>query len=387
MALGSVGPIAVRLATDDFRAAGRRVGSIYAVSTGGSLIGTLVTGFLLIPALDTNYILLGTATLLILIGGVPLALRRRRAAMLALLVPALALAAPKSKLPAGINVLDRSQSLYGLVEVIEDLNRGVRLLRSDHSVIGAQFNSDRSAGFAFLHLLEVVRFVRPKAQEALQIGLGIGSLPKALTPHGIKMDVVEIDPEVVRFASQYFDFSTRGSVLVEDARTFLRRTASRYDLIVHDTFTGGSTPEHLLSLEVIQRIRTILRPSGVLALNFLGSEDGPATWAVARTLRQVFPVVRTFRDGPRGDQYGIANLVFFASDSPMDFSVPENATFESQMCAQIVRSFTAWEVLESVPAGPVITDAWNPLARLQLPISEKHFAAMKELLPSEVWLQ
>jgi hypothetical protein len=48
----------------------------------------------------------------------------------------------------------------------------------------------------------VVRFVKPEAKEMLQIGLGIGSLPKALEPHGIKVDVVEIDPDVVRFAGQ-----------------------------------------------------------------------------------------------------------------------------------------------------------------------------------------
>src|SRR5204862_8012705 len=97
---------------------------------------------------------------------------------------------------------------------------------------------------------------------------------------------------------QYFDFSTSGRVSVEDARTFLRRTESRYDVVVHDTFTGGSTPEHLFSLEVLERIRAILRPGGVLALNFLGAEETVATLAVARTIRQVFPIVRAFRDGP-----------------------------------------------------------------------------------------
>jgi MFS family permease len=386
VALGTVGPIVVRLATDDFRATGHRVGSVYAISTAGSLIGTLVTGFLLVPLFDSNHILLGTSAVLIAAAAIPLALRGKPAALLALLVPALGFSVPTPPLPSGIKLLDRAQTLYGLVEAIEDQNRGVRFLRADHSVIGAQFTRDRSAGFAFLHLLEVLRFVRPKAKSLLQIGLGIGSLPRALRPYEANIDVVEIDPEVIRFARQYFDFSTNGRVFIEDARTFLGRTQSKYDLVVHDTFTGGSTPEHLLSLEVLERIRTILRSGGVLALNFLGAEDSPATLAVARTIHQVFPIVRTFRDGPPDERHGIANLVFFASDAAMDFTVPAHATFESDMCGRIVRSFPAWEVLTNVPPGPPITDDWNPLARLQLPISEKHFAAMNELLPSAVWV-
>jgi hypothetical protein len=51
----------------------------------------------------------------------------------------------------------------------------------------------------------------------------------------------------------------------------------------------------------------------------------------------------------------------------------------------VLRSFQRWEVLERVPDGPVITDAHNALARLQLPVAEKHFDAMNELLPAEVW--
>jgi MFS family permease len=108
-ALGAVGPVVVRLATEDYRAAGRRVGSVYAISTAGSLIGTLVTGFELVPAFDVDRILLGTAVLLVLLGAVPLALRGRPAALLALLLPGISLAAPAPRLPAGIVIVERAQ--------------------------------------------------------------------------------------------------------------------------------------------------------------------------------------------------------------------------------------------------------------------------------------
>ncbi len=387
--LGMVGPVAVRLGTRDLDAAGRGVGSVYAVSTAGSLVGTLVTGFVLVPALETNRIVVGAAALLALTGGASLARRRRPAALAAMLVPAVAWSVPAPPLPEGITVVDRSQSLYGMVEVIDDANHGVRFLRTDHSIMGAHFLRDGSPGFSFIHLLEAVRFLRPAARDMLQIGLGSGTLPGILERHGIHVDAVDIDPAMVRFAEQYFAFAPSGRTYVEDARTFLARTERRYDLVVHDTFTGGTTPEHLLSIEVVRRIRDVLRPGGVLVLNLVGFHDGPrseATLAVARTLRAVFARVRVFRDSALDDHPDDpANLIFFASDGPLDFRVPADAVFDDAVCADVLRSFQRWEVLERVPDGPVITDAHNALARLQLPLAEKHFDAMNELLPAEVW--
>ena len=389
--LGMVGPVTARLATDDVRATGHRVGGIYAISTAGSLIGTLATAFGLVPAFDTRHILLGTAAFLVVIGAVLLARHGRRAAILAVLIPILGVAAPRPELPAGISVSDRAQSLYGLVEVVEDANRGVRFLRADHSVIGAQFTRDGSPGFAFIHQLEALRFLRPGAKTLLEIGLGIGSLPMAVRPYGVTADVVEIDPAVVSFAEKHFGFATAGEVHVEDARTFVGRTERRYDLIVHDTFTGGSTPEHLMSLEVIRRLHEILEPGGVLAVNFAGYQRGPnaaASWAVARTLRAVFPMVRIFRDSdPKERPDEVSNMIFFASDAAMEFTIPAGARFESDTCESTLRSLEGWEVLREVPDGPIVTDEHNPLTRLQLPTAEDHFTAMNALLPREVWLQ
>jgi SAM-dependent methyltransferase len=205
------------------------------------------------------------------------------------------------------------------------------------------------------------------------------------------VDVVEIDPSVVEFAKKYFGFSTRGEIHVEDARTYLRRSDRRYDVIVHDTFTGGTTPEHLLSVEVIRRIHDLLTPGGVVVLNFPGydhGENAAGTWAVARTLRSVFPNMRAFRDGPADEEpESPTNIVFFASDGDLEFRIPANTAFENPTCEQIQRSFPSWEIRAKVPDGPVVSDERNPMAALQLPVAEAHFAEMSKLLPREVWLR
>ena len=388
--LGMVGPVAVRLMTDSTRAAGHRVGATYAISTAGGLLSTLLTGFVLVPAFDTLTILFGIALALTVLGAALVAMRGRRAAAVAVLVPLLGRTVSSPPLPQGIIVRDRAQSLYGLVEVIDDESRRVRLLRADHSIIGAQFLADHTPAFSFIHLLEVVRFARPDASRVLQVGLGTGALGAAFGARGMIVDAVEIDPAVVRFAEGYFGFHATGDVHAEDARTFLFRTDRRYDVIVHDTFTGGTTPEHLLSREVIQRARDILRPRGVLVLNFVGYMSGPraeATYAVTRTMRAVFPVVRAFHDGPPNEEPDApGNIVFFASDLPIVFEVPAVAAFESPSCERVARSFQSWEVLQSLPDGPIIRDDQNPLATLELHVAAEHFEAMHKLLPLDVWL-
>ena len=390
IALGMVGPIAVRLTIKAVHGAGRSVGSVYAVSTAGSLVGALAGGFLIVPLFDTDAILTAAACILLLLGAGSLFLRERRAAAALILVPWFTSAASTRPLPSGIEIIAKSQSLYGLVEVIADQNRAVRFLRSDHSIVGAQFVADGSPGFEFVYLIEAVRFFRPDAKRMLNIGLGIGSAPSGLGKLGFKVDVVEIDPAVLQFARQYFGYSPTGEVHVEDARTFVNRTEQRYDVIVHNTFTGGGAPEHLLSVEAITQIRALLRRSGVLVLNFPGYAAGPnaeASFAVARTLRAVFPTVRVFSDTLTGSPPDtVGNLIFFASDGALQFCIPPAYRFENPIEEQACRSLESREVLKQVPGGAAITDAKNPLARLQIPIAEKHFAAMNELLPVEVWL-
>jgi len=390
-ALGAAGPVAARLALRDLRAAGRTTGAVYAVSTLGSLASTIAMGFWIIPNVDTYRIIVAVAIVLGLLGA---GLLRKGTRIKAAAVPLLSIFAATSVgepgLPAGLRILGRAQSFYGRVEAIDDEARGVRLLRADHSIIGAIHSRDGSAAFSFLHILEAVRFARPDARSVLQIGLGTGALAGSLEKEGLQVDVVELDPTVVHFARQYFGFSPRGRVSIDDGRTFIRHATRRYDVIVHDTFTGGTTPEHLLSVEVVRRLRELLMPRGILVLNFAGYRTGPqaeASFAVARTLRAVFSTVRAFWDEPiASGGESVGNIAFFAADGPVAFEIPPNAHFENPACARIVRAFQDWEVLRDLPAGPIITDAHNTLTRLQLPIAEAHFAAMAELLPRALWL-
>lgn len=392
--LGTIGPIAVRLATTDVRTAGHRVGRIYALSTVSGLISTLAVSFVLIPRFETESILLCTAAALSFVGllGMVGPMHRTAAAMLTLATLSVSQVDGSRALPPGFRIIERTHSPYSLLEVIEDRERGAQLLRADHSIIGAVSTEDHRRGaFGYVYIVDAIRFARPAARTVLQIGLGTGTLSGIMERRGMVSDVVEIDPAVVRLAERHFGFASRGVVHVEDARTFLNQSSGQYDVIVHDTFTGGTTPSHLFSVEVLGRIRDLLQPDGVLALNFVGFDAGPnsePTWAVYRTIREVFPHVRLFRSSLSRAKPGaeLDNMIFFASNSKMTFDVPRDARFENEFGRRVAMNLTNLEMTSEPPPGPTITDAVNSLARLQIPIADHHFEAMEKLLPRTIWL-
>jgi predicted O-methyltransferase YrrM len=275
--------------------------------------------------------------------------------------------------------------------VVEDISRGtpLRLLRADHSFIGGLWVESKEPAFGFVHLLEAVHLARPQGTKLLQIGLGIGSLPMVLARHSVRSDVIEIDPEVIRLAQKHFGYTSTGELYAEDARTTIRRLRGPYDFIVHDAFTGGTVPEHLLSLEVLEQLERLLEPGGVVALNFVGTESGPlaaSAHAVHRTLRAAFDHVRVFRDGPReSTSPSLSNLVFFASNQPIQFQPA--SSFDSETCRNVLTHFQEWEVFKTAdPNAELITDARNPLARLTLPVSEAFWKDMNRLYPPEFWV-
>jgi len=89
--------------------------------------------------------------------------------------------------------------------------------------------------------------------------------------HGIDTTVVEIDPVVVKFAEQYFNFPSNHAVTIEDARKFVKRASKspsvhQYDYIVHDVFTGGAEPAELFTVDFLHDLSSLLKDDGVIAI-------------------------------------------------------------------------------------------------------------------------
>jgi len=111
-------------------------------------------------------------------------------------------------------------------------------------------------------------------------GLGTGISANAFARHNMETTILEIDPAVYDAARQYFGLSDPGSnnVFLQDAREWVRTRRAmietegvsavrvKYDVVVHDCFSGGGVPEHLFSIEFWNDLKTILSSEGVVAV-------------------------------------------------------------------------------------------------------------------------
>lgn len=181
----------------------------------------------------------------------------------------------------GQELIHSERSLYREVLVYEDGSERCMCF-TQRCRVGRQTCMNMKAPDRFVmnytQMMMSSLFVNPQPKSILVIGLGGGTLPRALAQvlPTTQIDVVEIDPAVVRVAKQYFGFApnARTSVIEADGRVYVKRALRdkrRYDLIMLDAFDHEYIPEHLLTREFLEEVQSLLSPQGVLAANTFSS--------------------------------------------------------------------------------------------------------------------
>jgi len=168
-------------------------------------------------------------------------------------------------------------------------------------------------------------------------------------------------------------------MIVGDARYEVRQLKRKYDFIIHDCFTGGSEPVHLLSLEMLKDLRGLLNTDGILALNFVGFTRGPnraALNAVHRTLAEVFPYRQVFVSAPNAE---FNDFIFFASNKPMPTDSPVGGY-------RAIQWFAEHRFPLPDDEGIVITDDYNPLESLQIGKAEAYRKLLQRRVGGNIFL-
>lgn len=328
--LGMIGPFAVKLSTATLANVGASTGSIYAVSTLGSVVGTLFLGFYLFPLIGSREIFIGLGVALFLLAILVAVIERRYLKSTMTTIPtALLIIVGIGLYPqiANSNQAESNESfqtrferesLYGWVRVIDKPKENIRLLTVDASTIGAASISHGENLLTYQKIVTLLPALVPKMKHALLIGQGAGHMAMTLKEYGIATDTLEIDPAVAEAASKFFGFVPTGKTIIGDARYEIRKLKGPYDLIILDVFTGGSEPTHLLTVESLAQLHDLLSDRGILALNFVSFLDeglNPALTSVARTLSQVFPHQRVFISDPDRD---FNDFIFLATNHPIN---------------------------------------------------------------------
>lgn len=320
--LGTVSPYAVRLRAQSVEAVGNVAGMLYALSTLGSILGTLLAAFVLISALGVRAIIqiLGATEMGLAVVGLLWARRARAGAGMAAgiaLVVALAHTAP----PDSPDTVYARDSIYHRITVSDD--GSLRYLKLDRYWQSAR---DRSAPlrtvFQYTDYLHLPLLFDPEAHRVLFVGLGGGTAPGRFYHDypGVAIEIVEIDPEVVVTARRYFDLpqDSRLVVHVQDGRLWLRRTPERYDVIILDAYLIDTIPFHLATREFYETAAARLAPHGVVASNVIGALRGPGSRlfrAIYKTVRSVFPQVYVFPVNGELPQ-ALQNIILIGTSGP-----------------------------------------------------------------------
>ncbi|KAM0562813.1 hypothetical protein ACHAPJ_001653 [Fusarium lateritium] len=310
-------------------------------------------------------------------------------------------------------LLERRESLTGYVSVIESMEMGYRVMRCDHSLLGGEWvwvqgRRVSEPIYGVFVMLEAVRLVEREAPlpdneaSALVVGLGIGTTPSAFVTHGIDTTVVEIDPVVHEFAKRYFGLRENSPAAIADAVSYtadLVKQSKTYDYIVHDVFTGGAEPVDLFTLEFLQGLGDLLKPDGVIAINYAGDFGLPAPQLIYRTIKQVFPSCRIFRESPREEanveKWGndFTNMVIFCRKTPgeVTFRRPDASDFlRSQVRKALL--YPKYEVkesefLESDATNVLYKNHTSEVTKWHQESASGHWKIMRSVLPDKVWEQ
>ncbi|MGQ9650848.1 MAG: spermidine synthase [Phycisphaerae bacterium] len=198
---------------------------------------------------------------------------------------------------SGERVLYEKKSPYNLVVVTED-DRGLRSLLFERggarqSVVKVGDPDHIELPYAKVMLVGLGLAKPPK--RVLVVGLGGGTIPGILHKHYPKtmIDVVDIDPDVVKVAKEFFGFQEDATmrVHVADGRRFIEQCEEPYDMIFLDAYGDEEIPYHLATQQFLQAVRGALNPNGIVIANLWSRGLNPLYDSMIRTYQHVFASV------------------------------------------------------------------------------------------------
>jgi predicted membrane-bound spermidine synthase len=338
--LAMVTPYVVRLQLKEIESSGETVGSLYAVSTIGSIVGTFGAGFILLALIGSTAILLCTSALLFVasvISSLKAYLRVRAGALVLAAVFALAAPTTSGTFIAGkLRFETDTQYNHALVYDTVDTNtrRPIRSLFIDRFARQSSIFTDKDDG----PVLDYQKYFRlgqhfdPDARRYLLLGGGAFNYVSEFfrrVPSGL-LDVVELDPGFPVIAQKYFGLRSHPDLLIipADARSYLNRSTKKYDVIYVDVFGSREiVPFYMTTQETARRLFEMLGTHGLVVMNVLSEIEGTRgrfLRAEFATYKSIFPRVEMFNLGARSEAFQNVMLVAFkdpaepvwASDDP-----------------------------------------------------------------------
>jgi MFS family permease len=372
--LSGITPLVVKLQLGDLNRTGQVVGRLSSVGTLGAITATLGTGFVLVAALPSSWIVLSLAGLLATVGA-GLAWWLRRQVRMPGQPRTRAILAAVGLVGAGLGAVTPTpcdiETAYHCARVDDDPavpgGRTLILNSARHSYV--DLNDPRHLEFAYVQWLGAVTDVlRPAGAPigALHLGGGGFTVPEYVraTRPGSNQLVLELDGDLVRLDRAKLGLTTGPDlrVRVGDARVGLAaQRSATYDFVVGDAFGYLVVPWHLATREMAADIARVLRPGGVYAQNVIDYPPDRFIRAEVATVAAAFRHVALVAPQDALDGKVGSNFVIVASQQPLPL-----AALGARLgrLREPVRLLSGAELTTFVGGARVLTDDYAPVDQL-----------------------
>ena len=385
--LGSISPIILKQYAVSFEKIAVSAGTLSALWSVGSIIGTFATGFLFIGYIGSAATLFSISFLLGLNG--LFFCRSKFQTVLSVIIVVVSiyfLFFPLNLSRAGANTLYSKESDYYQIKVVDgsfgEVN-DARILFLDFDSHSIESASKNFIG-TYPDIYPIFSVFNKNPKNIFVIGGGAYSLPKYLSGYYKNSDVTvaEIDPKVKEIAEKYFNLGDyKINSKIGDGRILLRKNDSQYDLIFEDAFNSFvSLPWHLTTKEFAQEARLKLSKGGIYAVNFISSTKGEESLffqSMLKTFREVFPNMYVFTTG--GLSYYSQNVVLIGINSDEHKDVSEIKQYlASVKNGRWLASHISDGDDFTDTGGEILTDNFAPVERLMIPTMNEYYKPYSE---------
>ena len=284
--LAMISPYAVKIKSMEEQEIGSLSGRISSLSTIGSIVGTFLMGFVLIPNIGVSNINIGVTIILFI------------------MTMLIALGKITFKLVNTDIVLD-TDSQYSRIWVkrIQTEKTTYKTLQVDTGLESYVDTETGKMGAKYLEYYDLFEYLNKDAKSTLLIGGAAYTYPiHYLQKYKDKtIDVVEIDDKMTQIAKEQFGLNVNDERLKtysQDGRSFLNYSKNKYDTILIDAFKGVNAPFELTTYEALTNAKNMLNEKGVVITNIISSLEGQDSKFIKyeyTTYKAIFDDVKIYR--------------------------------------------------------------------------------------------
>lgn len=357
---------------------GTSAGLISMSSTIGSVAGTFLTGFVLIPNMNIIYILYAISFLLFLLSSLGMIYYKEngrqylshiiRNIVIYIIVFSISLLFTNES--HANNVIFKKTTYYHEITVIEEKTSSNELFRQlflDTTSEGAQVSNSNYLPIEYQQYWRLSKILLDTIDNSLFIGGGAFGMPIFLSKEypDAKIDVIEIDPEVILVGKKFFYIGKFQNIkcVSGDARNYLLNTTKKYDFIFGDAYNGiKNIPFHLVSYEFFKLIRHRMSQNGVYLMNIISSIEGSNSSlfkSLYKTLSKVFPYIKVYTVS-LNDKFMTQNLIIAASPKALNY---QSLTLKpnDKILKKIIETEISKVKITIADDIPIFTDNYNPV--------------------------